>query len=592
MRHPLAVKLTSLLAAVVAAGTIGIAFRPTTTAVTTGTNGGTIEAITPSRLLDTRTTNGGHNAALAAGETFDLAVLGRGAVPNVGVAAILINVTVVATGMAAGTNGYLTVWASGTTRPTASSINFVAGDVIANTALVPLGANGSISIYSSSFAAGEHVIVDVQGWVAAAMAEGAGPSIPFDQATLSAADSVKARQILNNAVKYAMGTWWGSDGQTLLVASLDQDANANDAVRRMSMQALGASTAVATGAYQPLLGEAYTPHIVAERVNTLLNRVASQHMVNHANGWGEGWQGPMWAALLGRAAWYIWDWPELTAQTKQYVAKVVEHEANWAARQKLHYLRDAAGTVLTTGDSGAEEVSWWAGAMQIALVMLPTNQNAAIWSKEIVQYALAAWARPADVTSSTVINGMALSSWISGSNVETDGVVINHNRVASDYSTTTYQNLDAAPLFVLSGQQIPAGITALLGPVYAAFRGATLTGGGHTYVEHTADIFYPDGNDWGIGQKLPYALSDAQALTYGFDPGTAAEYLGLHLDAQLSMQARFTDGRTYAAPIVPAALSEYNYVGREEHISQLASQLYLTLYMRDHGLVSFTNDPV
>jgi hypothetical protein len=280
----------------------------------------------------------------------------------------------------------------------------------------------------------------------------------------------------------------------------------------------------------------------------------------------------------------MWNWPELTAQTKMYVAKVVEHEANYAARLKLHYLRSADGTVLTIGDSGAEEVSWWAGAMQIGLVMLPDNQNAGIWAKEIVQYALAAWARPLDVTSSTIINGAALSGWISGSNVEDNGVVRNHNRIASDYSTTTYQNLDAAALYILSGQQIPTAITALLAPVYTAFRGVTFTGGGQTYVEHSAAIFYPEGNDWGLGQVLPYALSDAQALVYGYDPGTAAEYLGLHLDAVLAQQARHNDGHTYE-------LGEYSYDGREEHTAQLASQLYLTLYLRDHGLVSFTNDP-
>jgi hypothetical protein len=223
--------------------------------------------------------------------------------------------------------------------------------------------------------------------------------------------------------------------------------------------------------------------------------------------------------------------------------------------------------------------------MQIGLVMLPSNQNAHIWAKEIVQYALAAWARPADVASSMVINGLPLSSWISGSNVEVDGIVINHSRIASDYSTTTYQNLDAAALYVLSGQQIPAGNTTLLGPVYAAFRDVTFAGGGQTYVEHSAAIFYPEGNDWGLGQVLPYALADAQALVFGYNPGTAAEYLGLHQDAVLAQQARHSDGHTYE-PI------EYNYEGREEHAAQLASQLYLTLYLRDHSLVSFSNNPV
>jgi hypothetical protein len=289
------------------------------------------------------------------------------------------------------------------------------------------------------------------------------------------------------------------------------------------------------------------------------------------------------AGIVGRAAWLLWDRVELAPDTKQYVARMIEHEANYAARYKLKYLRNAAGTLLSPGDSGAEEVSWTAMAMQVAVVMLPTNQHAQIWAKEVAQFALASWARPQDVASATTVNGIAISSWIKGSNVEADGTVVNHSRIASDYSTTTYQNLVGAFMFALAGQPIPRALTALLGPVYAAFRDVTFVGGGQTYVEGTGDIYYPEGNDWGTGQKLPYALSDAQALVFGYDPGWAAQYLDLHLDAQLAMQARFTDGHTYLND------AEYNYQGREEHAAQLASQLYLTLYLRDHGLVSFTD---
>ena len=44
------------------------------------------------------------------------------------------------------------------------------------------------------------------------------------------------------------------------------------------------------------------------------------------------------------------------------------------------------------------------------------------------------------------------------------------------------------------------------------------------------------------------------------------------------------DGHTYLDD------TEYNYnPGREEHAAQLAAQLWWTLYLRDHGLVSFTS---
>jgi hypothetical protein len=250
--------------------------------------------------------------------------------------------------------------------------------------------------------------------------------------------------------------------------------------------------------------------------------------------------------------------------TRAAVARMVEHEADYASRRQIHYLRDAAGTVLTAGDTGAEEVSWSAGAMQVAQVMLPSHRHATIWSTEMQRFALAAWARPQDV-----------AAWpqITGSNVEADGTVVNHNRIAPDYATTMYQNLDAVPLFTLAGRPTPQAQRELLGPVYAALNAL--------YVPGTATVTYPQGNEWGTGQMLPYALADAQALVYGYDPGTAAQYLDLHLDAALAMQARHGDGHTYATDL------EYNYEGREEHAAQLAAQLWWTLRLRDLGLGSF-----
>jgi hypothetical protein len=346
------------------------------------------------------------------------------------------------------------------------------------------------------------------------------------------------------------------------------------------MQALGLSTALATGVYDETSAQLLEATAVT-RLKILVNTVASQHISNHANGWGASWQSPMWTGLIARAAWF--NWSDMSEQTKTYVANMVASEADYAARQKIKYYADATGTIINSGDSGAEEVSWMSNALQVALVMFPNHPNQFIWASTLVQFSLAAWARPEDVTSSTVVNGAPLSAWLKGSNVVSNGVIMNHNRIASDYSTTIYQTLDTAPLFVFANYTVPQAVKQLLAPVYAAFTGVPF-GGGTTYVLDSADIYYPQPNDWGSGQKLPYALADALALVYGFDSGSAAEYLNLHMDAQLAMQNRFDDKRTYAND------AEYNYIGREEHTAQLASQLYLALYMRDHDLVSFSNN--
>ena len=162
---------------------------------------------------------------------------------------------------------------------------------------------------------------------------------------------------------------------------------------------------------------------------------------------------------------------------------------------------------------------------------------------------------------------------ITGSNIEANGQVINHNRIAPDYSTCIQFNLEAWPLFTLAGEATPEDMRRLLGPVYAALNAL--------YVPGTATVTYPQGCDWGTGQQAPYALADALALVCGFDTtGTAAQYLGLHLDEWLAQQARHADGHTYE----PA---DYFYEGGEEQAMQLAAAVWMVLYLRDRGLGSW-----
>jgi hypothetical protein len=120
--------------------------------------------LTPARLMDTRTaapTVDGESAgigAAAAGATLDVRVAGRGGVPG-GAAAVALNVT--ATNPTAA--GYLTVWPKGAARPTASTLNFVAGQTVPNMVIVPIGAGGQVSLFNGATGTAD-VIVDVLGW--------------------------------------------------------------------------------------------------------------------------------------------------------------------------------------------------------------------------------------------------------------------------------------------------------------------------------------------------------------------------------------------------------------------------------------------
>ena len=114
--------------------------------------GGDITAV-PSSVLFGPTT-------MTAGNDRSITVANRGGVPAAGTVKavwVLINST-------GGTQrSYLTAYPSGSTFPIASNLNWVAGQSVANLALVPVGADGAIRIYNAHGSA--TVTVSVLGWV-------------------------------------------------------------------------------------------------------------------------------------------------------------------------------------------------------------------------------------------------------------------------------------------------------------------------------------------------------------------------------------------------------------------------------------------
>ncbi len=113
--------------------------------------------IVPVRIMDTRSGTGTTAAPLGSGETRALQVTGQAGIPADAVA-VALNVTVTDPDAA----GYVTVWPAGAAMPTASNINFVAGQTVANMVTVGLGAGGQIDLFN--FAGDSQVIVDVTGW--------------------------------------------------------------------------------------------------------------------------------------------------------------------------------------------------------------------------------------------------------------------------------------------------------------------------------------------------------------------------------------------------------------------------------------------
>jgi hypothetical protein len=122
--------------------------------------------IVPQRFMDTRSCTGcdtidGQNegiGALTPTQAYPLQITGRGSIPSSGVGSVALNVTVV--GSTA--SNYLTVYPFGAAQPTASNLNFVGGQTIANMVIVKLGTGGKITLYNRD--GFTPVLVDVVGW--------------------------------------------------------------------------------------------------------------------------------------------------------------------------------------------------------------------------------------------------------------------------------------------------------------------------------------------------------------------------------------------------------------------------------------------
>jgi hypothetical protein len=139
-----------------------MAVIPSTSAIAAvAPNQGTYYKLTPARILDTRSGTGAPQAKLAGSQTISLQVTGYGGVPATGVSAVVLNVTT--TGASAAS--FLTVYPSDVPRPTASSLNFVAGWTGANSVTVAVSTTGSVDIFNNYGSL--DVIADVVGFYAA-----------------------------------------------------------------------------------------------------------------------------------------------------------------------------------------------------------------------------------------------------------------------------------------------------------------------------------------------------------------------------------------------------------------------------------------
>ena len=143
----------------------------------TPTEAGTLAPLAPQRLLDTRSGAGAPKTPVPAGTTITLQLTGQGPAGNKipdHISAVAINIT--ATNSTA--SGYLTAYPGLTPRPGTSTLGFAKSQTVANFAIVPVGTNGTITLYNGGPGTTD-IIGDIAGYYLTGTPTEAGTLAPL-----------------------------------------------------------------------------------------------------------------------------------------------------------------------------------------------------------------------------------------------------------------------------------------------------------------------------------------------------------------------------------------------------------------------------
>jgi hypothetical protein len=174
-----------------------------------GSPGESLTGINPTRLLDTRDSGG----RVAAGSTTRIQVADAAGVPDGAVGAVL-NVTAVSPAA----RGFLTVFPCDESQPTASNLNYLPGQNVANAVVATFGSSGEVCVFNST---STNLVVDLNGALTAGFA-GQSPDRLLD--TRDSGGRVAAGSTTRIQVADAAGVPDGAVGAVLNVTAVSPAA--------------------------------------------------------------------------------------------------------------------------------------------------------------------------------------------------------------------------------------------------------------------------------------------------------------------------------------------------------------------------------
>ena len=227
----------------------------------------------------------------------------------------------------------------------------------------------------------------------------------------------RVRASLEKSERYLLGdqyaALWRPRHQRPYLDLLDQGRGDELSIRLPAMSALTVAVGLSTDAYdRAAVGRSRAGGF--HYVDQLVRSIACAHASVTPGGWGRGWETAHWAMLTGAAAWLTWS--HLTAQTHADVVSMVTAEADRLSTEEVPYWARPDGTILTPGDTKAEEDSWNSSLLAFAAAMMPSASHAAVWRAKAAELAVAAYATRGNDTSRRVVNGVRLARRLDGFN--------------------------------------------------------------------------------------------------------------------------------------------------------------------------------
>ncbi len=300
-----------------------------------------------------------------------------------------------------------------------------------------------------------------------------------------------------------------------------------------------------------------------KKTKLLIHSLTKYHCSNSNNGWGNCWQGALWAEMLGMSAFFMKNY--LSADDWAMVCNMIRSECNYVIEVAgVQVYRDRNGDIIygRDGDSQSETVAWNATVLALAIATIPNDDNKELWTKAFIELNITSMARPSDILQNTVIDGFNLFD-LKGSNINEDGTVTNHGKLHIDYMASPIESFaesyialsctDKISTFGCLSFNVDVVYNALVELDLGKFESSKA---GHHFYERSKDgeatfiTNMPEPNEWGSNRQANYYLVDTYVSLHGADSSLperlkADKFAHCRLMRIIEMMKRDNSGKIY-----------------------------------------------